>query len=147
MSALSQIIQKVIGDHETSTSANLIPTPQPTLQNSPLEVYSSDEILPSMRNISRQADGAPEQQAPDLKAQLTALERSRSQDLDWRHSMVDFLRLLDVDSSLEARESLARELEYPGDFDDEAALDSWLHRHVMLELSKRGANVPEELLA
>jgi hypothetical protein len=68
------------------------------------------------------------------------------QRLDWAHSIVDLLKLLDLDSSLEGRRKLATELGYPGDTDpDTSAMNTWLHAKVMDELAQHGGQVPAEL--
>lgn len=67
------------------------------------------------------------------------------QSLDWRRSIVDLMKLLGLDSSLENRRELARELGYPGDMGDSAAMNLWLHRQVMRELAENGGIVPQEL--
>ncbi|MFT4192501.1 MAG: DUF3597 domain-containing protein [Comamonas sp.] len=66
--------------------------------------------------------------------------------LNWRTSIVDLLKLLDLDSSLAARKQLAAELLYPGDTGDSAALNIWLHRQVLTRLAANGGTVPPELL-
>ncbi|WP_294640677.1 DUF3597 family protein, partial [uncultured Aureimonas sp.] len=63
----------------------------------------------------------------------------------WRHSIVDLLKLLDLDSSLSARQELAKELGYTGDHNDSAAMNTWLHRQVMTKLAANGGTVPAEL--
>ena len=66
--------------------------------------------------------------------------------LDWRRSIVDLLKLLGLDSSFAARESLAAELHYPGDLDDSAEMNTWLHKQVLKKLAENGGKVPQELL-
>jgi hypothetical protein len=67
------------------------------------------------------------------------------QKLDWRHSIVDLMKLLDLDSSLSARKELAKELHYTGDTNDSAAMNIWLHKQVMRKLADNGGKVPEDL--
>jgi hypothetical protein len=71
--------------------------------------------------------------------------RKNAQKLDWRHSIVDMMKLLDMDSSLSARKELAGELHYTGDTNDSAAMNVWLHKQVMQKLAQNGGKVPEEL--
>ena len=66
-------------------------------------------------------------------------------DLNWRTSIVDLMKLLDLDSSLENRKELATELGYAGAKDGSAEMNIWLHNAVMLELVNNGAKVPEKL--
>lgn len=65
--------------------------------------------------------------------------------LNWRTSIVDLLKLLNLDSSLASRKELAQELHYTGDTNDSASMNIWLHRQVMNKLAENGGNVPAEL--
>jgi hypothetical protein len=67
------------------------------------------------------------------------------QTLDWRHSIVDLMKLLGLDSSLAARKELAQELGYTGDTNDSASMNIWLHKQVMTKLAENGGKVPAEL--
>jgi hypothetical protein len=67
------------------------------------------------------------------------------QKLDWRKSIVDLMKLLDLDSSLASRKELARELKFTGDMKDTAAMNIWLHKQVMIRLAENGGKVPAEL--
>jgi Domain of unknown function (DUF3597) len=81
----------------------------------------------------------------DVAAVLNGLAAKNSQKLDWKHSIVDMMKLLDMDSSLAARKELASELHYSGDTNDSAAMNVWLHKQVMQKLAENGGKVPEEL--
>ena len=81
----------------------------------------------------------------DVTATLEARAASRGETLNWRTSIVDLMKLLDIDSSLANRTELARELGYAGDTDDSAAMNVWLHKQVMRELAANGGRVPTEL--
>jgi hypothetical protein len=81
----------------------------------------------------------------DVEAVLAALAARNPQRLDWRRSIVDLMKLLGVDSGPEARKALARELNYPGDPSDTAAMDIWLHRQVLRRLAENGGRVPQDL--
>ena len=78
---------------------------------------------------------------------LTKLAAEKKEKLDWRRSIVDLMKLLDLDSSLSARKELAQELHYSGDMNDSAAMNVWLHKQVMQKLAENGGKVPEELKA
>lgn len=84
-------------------------------------------------------------QAVDVDAVLAQKAAHGKQELDWRHSIVDLMKLLDLDSSLAARKELAKELNYTGSTDDTAAMNMWLHRQVMVKLAENGGKVPEDL--
>jgi hypothetical protein len=81
----------------------------------------------------------------DVAAILNGLAAKSSQKLDWKHSIVDMMKLLDMDSSLSARKELAAELHYSGDTNDSASMNIWLHKQVMQKLAENGGKVPEEL--
>jgi hypothetical protein len=81
----------------------------------------------------------------DVAAVMDKLAEQSAQDLDWRHSIVDLMKLLKLDSSLAARKQLAQELKFTGDAKDTAAMNVWLHRQVMLELAENGGEVPADL--
>ena len=71
--------------------------------------------------------------AVDVTAILEDLAAKHSQKLDWRHSIVDLMKLVGMDSSLAARKELAAELHYTGDTADSAKMNIWLHKQVLQE--------------
>jgi len=81
----------------------------------------------------------------DVAAVLDGLASKNQQRLDWKHSIVDMMKLLDMDSSLSARKELASELHYSGDTNDSASMNIWLHKQVMQKLAENGGKVPDEL--
>ena len=76
---------------------------------------------------------------------MDQLAAQTTQKLDWRHSIVDLMKLINLDSSLTARKELAQELHYSGDMNDSASMNIWLHKQVMIKLAENGGNVPAEL--
>jgi 3-oxoacyl-ACP reductase-like protein len=81
----------------------------------------------------------------DVSAILAEKARNNPQQLNWQTSIVDLMKLLDLDSSLQNRRQLARELGYPADTDDTAEMNVWLHREVMQRLQETGGRVPDAL--
>jgi len=81
----------------------------------------------------------------DVEAVLTNLAGQNKEKLDWRSSIVDLMKLLDLDSSLSARKELAKELNYTGDMNDSAGMNVWLHKQVMIKLAENGGKVPDSL--
>jgi hypothetical protein len=81
----------------------------------------------------------------DVAAILTKLAASNKEKLDWQKSIVDLMKLLNLDSSLAARKELADELHYSGDKNDSASMNIWLHKQVMVKLAENGGKVPDEL--
>lgn len=91
---------------------------------------------------------APAPAAPptvDVEVVLDNLLAQKKAKLDWRHSIVDLMKLLDLDSSLAARKELATELNYSGAKDGSAEMNIWLHKAVMKKLAENGGKVPESL--
>ncbi len=92
---------------------------------------------------------APKPAAPaaqvDVAAVLDGLAKQKKQKLNWRKSIVDLMKLLDLDSSASARKRLADELHYQGDKKQSAKMNIWLHKQVMIKLAENGGKVPDEL--
>ena len=83
----------------------------------------------------------------DVVAQLEQRAKANPQKLNWRTSIVDLLKLLDIDSSLTARKALAVELRCPDELmGDSAKMNIWLHKNVLAHIAANGGNVPAELL-
>ena len=88
---------------------------------------------------------APTQQV-DVEQVLTAIQHEKGNpDLNWRTSIVDLMKLLGLDSSLDNRKALATELGYTGATDGSAEMNIWLHKAVMQALAKNGGKVPANL--
>ena len=84
-------------------------------------------------------------QPVDVEAVLTSLAEKNPEKLNWRTSIVDLLKLLQLDSSLASRKELAQELHFTGDTNDSASMNIWLHRQVMTKLAENGGKVPDSL--
>lgn len=83
----------------------------------------------------------------DVTAKLEALAATNPQKLNWKTSIVDLLKLLELDSSFGARKELATELGCPADkMADSAQMNMWLHKAVLQKLAENGGNIPPELL-
>ena len=82
----------------------------------------------------------------DVASILDEAVKKNGQKLDWKHSIADLLKALDLDSSLSARKELASELGYTGDTSDSATMNIWLHKAVIKKLSENGGKVPADLL-
>jgi Domain of unknown function (DUF3597) len=89
--------------------------------------------------------GQAPQQNVDVEAILTEKAKQKREKLDWRHSIVDLMKLLDLDSSLAARKQLAQELHFTGDTNDSASMNIWLQKQVMQKLAANGGKVPADL--
>jgi hypothetical protein len=69
----------------------------------------------------------------------------KGEKLEWRTSIVDLMKALDIDSSFAARKELAKELGYTGDSNDSASMNIWLHKQVMTKLAANGGKLPPEI--
>jgi hypothetical protein len=133
---------------------------QPTQQSHPAGGQQGQAGQGKAAPSSQQGHAAPQQQgkpgAPppqtakpqqpvDVEAVLNKLKADKHAKLDWQHSIVDLMKLLDLDSSLSARQELAKELHYTGDLQDSASMNIWLHKQVMTKLAENGGKVPENL--
>lgn len=109
----------------------------------------ADTLPPGATIASPTGGAAPAGAAPvaavDVAAVMDKLSDKSDEDLDWRKSIVDLMKLLDLDSSLAARKALATELHYTGDQHDSATMNVWLHKQVMTKLAENGGNVPADL--
>lgn len=90
---------------------------------------------------------APMQGPVDVAAVLDRMAANNPEKLDWKHSIVDLMKLVGMDSSLAARKELAADLKYTGDTNDSAKMNMWLHKEVMRRLAENGGKVPPELLS
>jgi 3-oxoacyl-ACP reductase-like protein len=126
MSILGSIISKIFHKSDAAAAAPAAPTPAPAEASAPAPAPAAAEPI-------------------DVTAILDGLEKDKHQKLDWRHSIVDLMKLLDLDSSHAARIELAHELQYSGNTEDSAAMNIWLHKQVMQKLAENGGKVPDEL--
>ena len=134
MSIFGSIMSKIFGGSEAAAATS---SPQsasaPTSGSAPANASTGG------------ATAATSGQSVDVEAVLTDLASQNSQQLNWRTSIVDLMKLLNLDSSLNARKELAQELHYSGDMNDSAAMNIWLHKQVMQKLAENGGKVPDDL--
>jgi len=81
----------------------------------------------------------------DVAPILDKAVAAKGEKLEWRTSIVDLMKALDIDSSFTARKELAKELGYTGDSNDSATMNIWLHRQVMTKLAANGGKLPPEI--
>jgi len=81
----------------------------------------------------------------EVEAMVAKIESERGVKYNWRESIVDLMKLLDLDSSLAARKQLAQELGYKGALDGSAEMNVWLHKQVMEKGAEGGGKVPASL--
>ena len=137
MSIFGNIMSAIFG-HSSSAAAAAAPAaaapaaPPPQSAAPPAQPAASEQAA---------APAAP----VDVTAIMDNLAAQSSERLDWRRSIVDLMKLLNLDSSLTARKELAQELSYTGDMNDSASMNIWLHKQVMTKLAENGGKVPDEL--
>lgn len=136
MGIFSNIYNKIF--HHGSAAATPAATPAPaapTAAPAPAAPVAPAAPAPAAAPVA----------AVDVAAVLTDLASKNPEKLNWRTSIVDLMKLLQLDSSLAARKELAQELHYSGDTNDSASMNIWLHRQVMTKLAENGGKVPQEL--
>jgi hypothetical protein len=84
-------------------------------------------------------------QSVDVAEIVDKAATAKHEKLEWRTSIVDLMKALDIDSSLSARKELAKELGYTGDTNDSASMNVWLHKQVMAKLAANGGKLPPEI--
>jgi hypothetical protein len=141
MSVLASIIDKIFPpDHPANTlsGATIAPATAPP---------GPSIAPPTNLNDTAAASQPPVTPLPtvDIAAILDTRQSARTDPLDWRTSIVDLLKLLNLDSSLEVRKLLAAELAYPENQDDSDHVDVWLHKEILKRLARNGGEVPASL--
>jgi Domain of unknown function (DUF3597) len=81
----------------------------------------------------------------DVAAILDKAVAAQKEKLEWRTSIVDLMKALNIDSSLTARKELAHELGYTGDTNDSASMNIWLHKQMMAKLAANGGKLPSDV--
>jgi hypothetical protein len=104
---------------------------------------------PASGGTAAGAGSAPAPAAPaqsvDVAPILDKAVAAKKEKLEWRTSIVDLMKALDIDSSLGARKELAKEFGYTGDTNDSATMNVWLHKQVMIKLAANGGKLPPDI--
>ncbi|MET0289417.1 MAG: DUF3597 family protein [Pseudoxanthomonas sp.] len=138
MSLFSKIADRILGRSAAPAAAPAAPAkPAPIFIDG--SAQTADIAPPAPPALS------PAAEPVDVAAVLTDLATQRAGKSDWTHSIVDLLKLLDLDSSLEARKELATELGVNAGAHGSAEQNIALHKAVMKKLAENGGNVPDEL--
>ena len=119
-----------------------------TAKAAPAPAPRSTSAAPSAPSPAGTAAPPPPPPQPvDIEAVLEQRAAASSQKLNWRTSIVDLLKLLDLDSSFAARKALAVELDCPAELmNDSAKMNMWLHKTVLARVAANGGKVPADLL-
>jgi hypothetical protein len=134
MGIFGSIVSAIFGRHATSSSASVAPA-------------GSTAAAPRTAGSSTATAGGPAKpiSQAEVESMIAKLAQDQHEDLNWKQSIVDLMKLLKLDSSLGARKRLAQELGYTGALDGSAEMNGWLHRQVMTKLAESGGKVPESL--
>ena len=154
MSVFGTILSKIFPAHHPAVAAQTGNSAPQQQQAAASTGASAQPGAQQQANVQQPPSGsAPQgqaasgaQQQVDVERILDDMAKGNSQKLDWRHSIVDLMKLVGIDSSLNARKTLAQELHYTGDTNDSAAMNIWLHTQVMQKLADNGGKVPQELV-
>jgi hypothetical protein len=132
MSIFSKIKDAIFGHKTAQAPTQTAPTPQPT--GTTAQAGTQTQTQPQAT------------QQVDVEQVLAQIAREKGNpDLNYKTSIVDLMKLLGMDSSLENRKELATELGYTGDKDGSAEMNIWLHKQVMRQLAEHGGKVPANL--
>ena len=132
-----------------TTSAPAGASTQPTAGAPAQTAASAGSTPPSPSNTPAPAASGGAAAAPanvDVDAVLTQMAAKNPERLDWKKSIVDLMKLVGMESSLQNRKELATELGYTGDMNDSASMNIWLHKAVLRKLAENGGRVPKELI-
>lgn len=134
MGFFSKILNKLgIGSAEAAPAAD--------------QASAADTAASATASAPAAASSAAAIPVTDVVSQLEQKAAANPQKLNWRTSIVDLLKLLDLDSSLAARKELATELGCPADkMGDSAQMNMWLHKTVLARIAQNGGNIPQDLL-
>jgi hypothetical protein len=136
MSIFGNIMSAIFGHSSSAPAATTASAPPAAAPGA-----SPPQSAPAPAQPAASASAAP----VDVTGIMDGLAARSSEKLDWRRSIVDLMKLLNLDSSLAARKELAQELSYTGDTNDSASMNIWLHKQVMTKLAENGGKVPDEL--
>jgi len=153
MSIFTQILDKlgIKKDKTGQTPGTSTATPQTNKPSMPgsrpgavANPAASGPANPNLIPHTGAAAAAPMSEV-DVVHKLETL--STGKGLNWKTSIVDLLKLLDLDSSREARTELAKELHAPAEvMNDSARMNTWLHKEVLRKIAANGGNIPQDLI-
>jgi len=136
MGLFNNLMSKIFGHAAPAAPATSAPAGQP----------AAAPDAGALGTATAAAVAAPPAPVVDVAAVLNGLAAKNPEKLDWKHSIVDLMKLVGMDSSLSARKELAKDLHYSGDMNDSATMNIWLQKEVLRKLAENGGKVPQELL-
>ena len=137
MGLFKAILSKLGFGHPDASAPTPAPTTATTASTLPADAPAPPQATPTVTAVSE----------VDVVAKLDGLAAANPQKLNWKVSIVDLLKLLDLDSSFDSRKNLATELGCPAALmNDSAQMNMWLHKAVLQKLAQNGGNIPKDLL-
>src|SRR5262245_40040752 len=146
MSVFGNIMSAVFGQKDAATSAakpvalSSTPAPGPTAAGT-----AAAGTVAAATTAAAGATTAKPISRAEVEAMIQQIAASKGEQYNWRQSIVDLMKLLGLDSSLNARKQLAQELGYKGELNGSAEMNIWLHQQVMTKLAEGGGKVPDSL--
>ncbi|GLR88073.1 DUF3597 domain-containing protein [Bradyrhizobium iriomotense] len=144
MSIFGKIVSAIFGSHPAAAAPASGATPGGAPAGS-APSGSTPSAVPSAAPSAAAPSAAPAQTVDVAAIVDKAVAAHKGEKLEWRTSIVDLMKALDIDSSLAARKDLAKELGYTGDTNDSATMNVWLHKQVMSKLAANGGKLPPEI--
>jgi len=137
MSVFGSIVSAIFGSKHAATVTGAAGSSSPSGSSPGPSASAAPAGATAAKPISR----------ADVDSILAKLAGEQRENLDWKNSIVDLMKLLKLDSSLGARKQLAQELGYTGALDGSATMNVWLQKQVMTKLAESGGKVPDSLRA
>ncbi len=134
MGIFGNIMSKIFGSHAANA------TPLPPSASAPAPGAATGGSAPAASG-----GGTTTAATVDVAAILDKAVAAQKEKLEWRTSIVDMMKALNLDSSLAARKELAKELHYTGDTNDSAKMNVWLHQQMMKNLAANGGKLPADI--
>ncbi|OCG18609.1 MULTISPECIES: DUF3597 domain-containing protein [unclassified Gilliamella] len=138
MGILNNIFSKVFPSAK-ATVDNTVEAVKDKVENITASV--KDTVSNSSEKVQEKVEQNTSASNVDVTSILDNLAKKHPETLNWKTSIVDLLKLLGMDSSLDARKNLAKELNYTGNTDDTAAMNTWLIKEVLKKIAEKGGNV------
>lgn len=145
MSILGKIMSGIFGSHAAATPASGGAAHGGTVASSAPAAAPLTPAAPAAQSSAPSAPAAAPPRSVDIAQVLDKAAAATKEKLEWRTSIVDLMKALDIDSGLAARKELAKELGYTGDTNDSASMNVWLHKQVMAKLAANGGKLPPEI--
>jgi len=144
MSIFGSIMSGIFGHAASASPDTGTKTPEAAPATAPTARYAVASTQ-AASSAAPQSTPSAAKSPVDVAAIMDKLASQAKEKLEWRKSIVDLMKLLNLDSSIAARKQLAQELHYSGNMHDSASMNIWLHKQVMLKLAEHGGKVPDEL--